>query len=191
MEKIPGADLHDACTRLETQRLPRWQDLPDLDLYMDQVLELTARYMESWSPSDGKGLTAAMINNYVTAGALPKPVKKRYSRRHIARLLVICVLKSSLPIPVIRALLSEEMPDGSEETFYTAFCRTFEQTCAEAARHAENEQETLSPAVSAALRARAEQALALRLAYEAYPGKQGQKECRDIKRTDHGLGRGA
>ena len=103
-----------------------------------------------------------MVNNYVMMGALPKPVKKRYSRRHLAQLLVICVLKSTLPIASIHALLCREMPPGGEEAFFDGFCACFESAGAEAARQALAE-EGISPALRAALRAQAEQALALRL----------------------------
>ena len=66
-----------ACGPLETLHLPRWGELPDMELYMDQVLELTARYLAAWPAFDRKGLTASMVNNYVMLGALPKPEKKR------------------------------------------------------------------------------------------------------------------
>ena len=169
MDGYPREALAEACRRLEAQKLPRWRELPDLELYLDQVLELTARYLDAWPAFDRKGLTASMVNNYVMMGALPKPVKKRYSRRHLAQLLVICILKSSLPIASIRDLLRREMPEGGEETFYDGFCACFESAGAEAARLAAEEQEGASPALRTALLAQAEQALALRLCAAFYP----------------------
>ena len=166
----PARDaLREACRQLEAQRLPRWRELPDLELYLDQVLELTARYLEAWPAFDRKGLTASMVNNYVGMGALPKPVKKRYSRRHLAQLLVICILKGCLPIASIRTLLRREMPEGGEEAFYDGFCASFENAGAEAARQAGEKQEGASPALRSALLAQAEQALALRLCAVFYP----------------------
>ena len=164
-----------ACGQLEGQKLPRWRELPDLELYLDQVLELTARYLEAWPAFDRKGLTASMVNNYVMMGALPKPVKKRYSRRHLAQLLVICVLKSTLPIASIHALLCREMPPGGEEAFFDGFCACFESAGAEAARQALAEEEGVSPALRAALRAQAEQALALRLCAVLCPEEPTEK----------------
>ena len=163
MDETERTALAEACRQLEGQRLPRWRELPDLELYLDQVLELTARYLEAWPAFDRKGLTASMVNNYVGMGALPKPVKKRYSRRHLAQLLVICVLKGSLPIAAIRSLLRREMPEGREEAFYDGFCACFEKAGAEAAHLAGEAWEGVSPALRSALRAQAEQALALRL----------------------------
>lgn len=62
---------------LEKFQLPRWNLLPDIDLYMDQVLTMIEKYL---SPlmihEDQKIITAAMINNYVKLGLIPAPVKK-------------------------------------------------------------------------------------------------------------------
>lgn len=175
MEEQTRERLSAACRELEAQRLPRWRELPDLELYLDQVLELTARYLGGWPAFDRKGLTASMVNNYVSVGVLAKPEKKRYSRRHLAQLLVICVLKNSLPIASIRALLRREMPEGGEESFYDGFCACFESAGAEAARQAASPQEEGSPALRAALRAQAEQALALRLCAVLYPEPAPEK----------------
>ena len=176
MDEQTREQVNAVCRELEGQRLPRWRELPDLELYLDQVLELTARYLEAWPAFDRKGLTASMVNNYVMMGALPKPVKKRYSRRHLAQLLVICVLKCALPIASIHALLRREMPPGGEEAFFDGFCACFESAGAEAARQALAEEEGVSPALRAALRAQAEQALALRLCAVLYPEQPPQEK---------------
>ncbi len=175
MDRETEAAVAEACRRLEGQRLPRWGELPDLELYLDQVLELTGRYLGAWPAFDRKGLTASMVNNYVMMEALPKPVKKRYSRRHLAQLLVICILKSTLPIASIHALLRREMPPGGEEAFFDGFCACFESAGAEASRQALAEEEGVSPALRAALRAQAEQALALRLCAVLCPEEPPEK----------------
>lgn len=155
--------LDAVCARLSARRLPRWEELPDLELYMDQVLSLTERYLGGYPGFDRKGLTASMVNNYVKQGVVPPPVKKRYARAQLSRLLMVCVLKASLPIEAIRRLLPEE--DGA--AFYNAFCEGFEAAAgaaAEAARSAGNS--ALPPPCAAALRAQAEQALARELCAE-------------------------
>lgn len=51
---------------LAAQRLPRWDELPDIDLYLDQVLTLLDKYLGPFLPENGgHALTASMINNYV------------------------------------------------------------------------------------------------------------------------------
>ena len=57
--------LEENCSLLAGHTLPRWAELPDLPLYMDQVLGLMERYLGAYPGFDGKGLTASMVNNYV------------------------------------------------------------------------------------------------------------------------------
>ena len=140
-------------------RLPRWAELPDLELYMDQVLLLAERSLGPDASSERKGLTAAMVNNYVKLGLLPPPVKKKYSRAHVARLLMICLLKSVLPIPAAQKLIEAGVRESSEQAFYDRFCECFEQSMAACAPSDPSAAEILR----AALRSRAEQERSLRL----------------------------
>jgi len=157
--------LAETCAALGAHRLPRWRELPDLELYMDQVLSLITRYLGDYPGFDRRGLTASMVNNYVKQGALPPPDKKRYGREHLAGLIVICILKASLPIAAIHDLRAGALESSSEEAFYDAFCALFERVNAEtAAACAKTEGVgTESAVLRAALRAQAEQALAARL----------------------------
>ena len=150
--------------KLAVSSLPRWAELPDLALYMDQVLALMARYLENCPGADGKGLTASMVNNYVKQGVVPPPVKKRYGREHLATLVMLCLLKPILPIASIHTLLDAELKEQSLETCYDAFCALYAQAGLAAAEAQTGS--ALSPSdriLCAALRAQAEQALTLRL----------------------------
>lgn len=164
------------CERSAERRLPRWAELPDLELYMDQVLSLVERYLGDYPGR--RGLTAAMVNNYVKLGVMPAPVKKKYTRTHLAHLLVICTLKASLPIDSIRRMMAESLRAGAESEFYDAFCEQFEQTAREAAEAATAQLRTGGPLIvplyRTALRAQAEQALAVEL-YEAALGEEKKK----------------
>ena len=160
--------LAETCELLSRQSLPRWRELPDLDLYMDQILSLVGRYLGDYPGFDGKGLTASMVNNYVKQQVMPAPVKKKYTKTHLAYLLVICLLKPVLPIPAIRQLLADALAAQSEEAFYDGFCQQFEESCRAAAESNADGAESREDALCrAALRAQAEQALALRLAASA------------------------
>jgi hypothetical protein len=70
--------------------LPRWDELPSIELYKEQVLELLD---QSLKPLGLKPITASMINNYTKLGWIPAPVKKKYSRKHVAHIFVIAILK--------------------------------------------------------------------------------------------------
>ncbi len=147
---------------LARQRLPRWDALPDLELYMDQLLSLMERYLGACPGFDRKGLTAAMVNNYVKLGAMPPPVKKRYTRVHLACLVMICILKASLPMDVIRELLTQSVINGDAKTVYDRFCDEFERVAQETEQAVKGDAEIFG-VYRAALRAQAEQALALKL----------------------------
>ena len=160
MAENGGKTPAEICRRLGERRLPRWEELPDLELYMDQVLSLAARYLEE----EPRALTASMVNNYVKQGLLPPPVRKRYSRLHLAELLMVCVLKSSLSMSDIAALLSPARRDGQEEALYSAFCALYaEEYAAAAERCAAREEPGPVMLCRAALRSGAEQALARQL----------------------------
>ena len=143
------AELKSICETLAGRTLPRWEALPDLELYMDQVTSLVGRYLNA-----DRELTASMVNNYVKHKVMPAPVRKKYTREHLAYLIVICTLK-----PVLLA-------DRELQSFYDAFCDLFEESCRETAkRHLKTE--AASPAgmlCRAALYAGAEQSLALQTA---------------------------
>ena len=83
------------------------EDIPKIDLYMDQVLTfLGARLRRTARKSDAdKLLTKTMINNYVKNKVMIPPVKKKYSRDHILLLLVIYYMKSFLAIDDIRKIV--------------------------------------------------------------------------------------
>ena len=57
---------------LEAPQLPSWESLPQLDLYMDQVIVLMERYLALFSDGKDKLITPSMINNYVKLGSFPR-----------------------------------------------------------------------------------------------------------------------
>ena len=179
MEENSIAVLKENCSNLAEHTLPRWNELPDLPLYMDQVLGLIERYLGAYPGFDGRGLTASMVNNYVKLGVMPPPVKKKYSRVHLGHLIAICLLKSCLPIASIQKLIAYELEIASPEAVYDHFCDTFERTnraAAEAALHETESLNTLlSPLYHAALLAQAEQALALKLFSAYFPPDEKSK----------------
>ena len=76
-------------------------------------------------------LTPSMINNYVKDGVLPRPEKKKYSRDHLALLLVICTLKSVLSLPQIDAIIRGLTEGLTVEEQYPAFVGAHEKSLEE------------------------------------------------------------
>ncbi len=103
-------------------RLPRWEELPELELYMDQVIAFTEKHLQFFSADGTKVITPSIINNYVKLGIIPAPVRKRYSRTHLAYLIMVCTLKQILPIPTVQALISRKVQRFSVDTVYNNFC---------------------------------------------------------------------
>lgn len=114
---------------LEKFDLPDWDSLPQLDLYMDQVILLLGRYLSPMAGEE-KYVTASIINNYVRMKVMPPPVKKRYSRMHLAYLIIICTLKQSLSISSIQRLLPAGHGEEDARTLYTDFVRQYRASVA-------------------------------------------------------------
>ena len=100
---------------------PKWEDIPNIDLYLDQVLLYVNQVCAPVSPDKDKGLTASMVNNYVKHGYLTKPDKKKYQRKQIARLIAITTLKSVFSIQEIAQTLNTLQTQASSEQLYDAF----------------------------------------------------------------------
>lgn len=82
-------------------------DIPNIDLYMDQVTTFMDKKLRSASryPGEDKILTKTMINNYAKNDLLPPPIKKKYSKEHVLLLIFIYYYKSILSINDIQTLL--------------------------------------------------------------------------------------
>ncbi|MEE0409511.1 MAG: DUF1836 domain-containing protein [Clostridia bacterium] len=70
------AEIEDVLTNYS---LPSWDALPDIDLYMDQVVSVVTKYLDVPRTAIGvtRSITPAMINNYVKLGIIPPPKKKK------------------------------------------------------------------------------------------------------------------
>ena len=100
---------------------PEWDEIPNIDLYLDQVLLYVNQVCEPISSGSEKGLTASMVNNYVKHGYLTKPEKKKYQRQQIARLIAITTLKSVFSIQEIAQTLNTLQTETNSEQLYNAF----------------------------------------------------------------------
>lgn len=142
--------------------LPKWEELPDIDLYMDQVIALMNRYLDNRTKD--KMITPSMVNNYVKMKVMPAPVKKKYTREHLMYLIVICVLKQVMPLSSVETVLK----DGLEQTEPAVFYGRFRELYGDAFRTAAEETISMTAAgasrtdamLSLAMKAQAEQNLA-------------------------------
>lgn len=116
---------------LESYRLPAWEEIPDIGLYMDQVVTLVKGYLDYMPPElkEEQIITPAAINNYVRKKIMPEPVKKKYYRNHIAYLIMVCSLKQSLSIPMLKTMIPNGL-DGEElKKIYSAYVVRHRLSC--------------------------------------------------------------
>ena len=104
-------------------RLPAWEEIPNLGLYMEQVLALLTEYLDYLPPElkEEQFITAATINNYVRNRYMPKPYKKKYYRIHIAYLVMICTLKQSLTIATLTKMIPADIPEEEVREIYNSY----------------------------------------------------------------------
>lgn len=130
-------------------KLPRWGELPEIDFYMDQVIEFTEKHLSIFSGEDsGKLISPSIINNYVKLKIIPPPTKKRYSREHISLLLIICILKPIMPIASIQNLVDIQLKSNSLENVYNRFCNEQEFISEKAIETANNNMSSLLESTS-------------------------------------------
>ena len=113
----------DLAQRLVGFHLPRYAELPDMGLYLEQ----TAKYInQCLAPLGCLEVTGSMIRNYVKMGLASHPVKKQYYAEQIAHLLSVTVLKSALPLDHIKLLFERQKRIYTDQTAYDYFCMEME-----------------------------------------------------------------
>ncbi len=92
---------------LERADIVKESEIPNINLYMDQVTTLMEKYLADKKRfPDDKIMTKTMINNYVKNDLMPSPDKKFYNKDHILMLIFIYYLKNILSIKDIKTLLT-------------------------------------------------------------------------------------
>lgn len=120
-KKESETTLAELRSELSSSRPEAWDQIPDIDLYMDQVIMFMQRQHIGLEISSEETLTSAMINNYIKSGILPRANGKKYSREHIGYLTAICLLKQILSVSDTGALLSKKMKSEDISVFYDEY----------------------------------------------------------------------
>jgi len=107
---------------------PRWNELPEIELYVDQVVTmLQTNLITLMKDKEVPVVTASMINNYVKQGVLEAPVKKKYNKKHLAYLFVICMFKRMMSISEIGESINIIQKVYTPEDAYNLFCDEIEK----------------------------------------------------------------
>ena len=104
-------------------RLPLYEDIPDVGLYLEQTVKYINSYFDSF---DGMNLTASMVSNYVKKGLVANAVKKQYYREQIAYLFFIAVAKNVLSMENLALFIELQKESYSVKKAYDYFCAELE-----------------------------------------------------------------
>ena len=100
-------------------RLPRYRELPDIGLHLEQVTRYASRYVPSQ-------LTGSMVSNYVKQKLIPGPVKKSYYQESIAYLIFLSYIKAVMPLEDIRLMMEVQKSSYELRVAYDYFCDELE-----------------------------------------------------------------
>jgi len=113
--------------KINNFHIPRWKELPDIDIYLDQLVTYLEKYLNPYIGSeDSPIITKTMVNNYVKQQVIPAPNKKKYRKDHIAHLFVICILKQVYSINNISDLIGLASNTTKLILAYDQFCSELE-----------------------------------------------------------------
>ena len=164
---------------VENYQATEWERLPEIYLYMDQVLTYMDKQLHLFERDEKTSLlTSSMVNNYVKDGVLPRPEQKKYSRDHLAMLTVICMLKQVLSIPdisfMMKSLLENSAKSEMYERFRSAQASALKDVCERVEASATSGEGSLQRlAIELAIEASARRAAAERILSElAKPGEE-------------------
>ena len=126
-------ELQNLKDRMRQERPTPWEDLPDIALYMDQLIAYMSRQLIQYG--EGERLTSAMVNNYIKDGLVPRAEGKRYGPVHLGYLTAVVALKQVLSVRDIGALMGagralEKTPPEQ----YGYFCRALDRALSDTAQ---------------------------------------------------------
>lgn len=170
-------ELQNLKKRMEQERPTPWEDLPDIALYMDQLISYMSRQLIRFHGDSA--LTPAMVNNYIKDGLVPRAEGKRYAPIHLGYLTAVVALKQVLSVKEIGALM--EAGRATEKTppeLYGYFCRALDQALTDTAQTIDPEapeQDLARMALYFAVRSYANQLACQRILSILQPGEEKPK----------------
>ena len=106
---------------LDKVHIPRWNELPNVDLYLDQVVTFINSSLEAFLPCNSGN------DNYVKNHLIDAPIKKKYSKIQCAKIFAICILKQVYSMNEIYNLIDRALKHADVEHAYNRFCSLFEE----------------------------------------------------------------
>lgn len=104
-------------------RLPRYHEIPDVGLYLEQATKYITEYL---NPVLENSITSSMISNYVKKDLIDNPVRKLYGRDQIAYLIFIAIAKNVMSLDGLIHFIALQKRTYSLQIAYDYFCNQFE-----------------------------------------------------------------
>ena len=108
---------------IEGFQLPRYKEIPNVGLYLEQVAKYINSYLNVLGYAD---ITPSMISNYVKQGLVNKPTGKLYYTDQIVHLFFIAVAKNILSMENIGKLFEMQRKVYTDQVAYDYFCSELE-----------------------------------------------------------------
>lgn len=163
---------------MEQERPTPWRELPDISLYMDQLISYMPRQLIRFD--DSSPLTSAMVNNYIKDGLVPRAEGKRYTPEHLGYLTAVAALKQILSVHDTGILLDAGRETGkSSPELYDYFCQALDRALTETAQTIDplaQESDLPRLALDLALRSYANQLACSRILEILQPQKEKKKK---------------
>lgn len=115
--------LKQTASSLQHFRLPRYREIPNVGLYLEQTVNYINDYLDAVLPGC---MTGSMVSNYVKKGLIASAVKKQYSREQIAYLIFIAVAKHVLSLDALQNFIQVQQQSYRVEIAYDYFAAEFE-----------------------------------------------------------------
>lgn len=143
--------LNDFINKIENTKMPKYKKLPDVPLYMDQIINYIKDMLESLGIEEQNEITSFMINNYVKANIIDRPKDKKYSKTQLAYIIAIVFLKKVTSISnvslVVNASKENDKNDDFIEKKYDYFCKLFEENLSETLKYVKLSLDTMQKKV--------------------------------------------
>lgn len=115
-------ELSNYIKEIENFKLPDYKDIPQIPLYMEQVIGYISEVLNPISNGESQPLTPFMVNNYVKAKMITPPVKKKYNTNHIGYLLSVSLLKNVVSMKDLATIIELDKSFTSDkEKLYDYF----------------------------------------------------------------------
>ena len=176
--------------KLEHERPTAWEELPDIALYMDQLISYMPRQLIRFDSEEL--LTSAMVNNYIKDELVPRAEGKRYGKNHLACLTAVCAMKKVLSVKDMGVLMDAVRGGAETEKLYASFTQILDEALCQTAQMIDDQAppEGLPRlALELAMRSYADQlacARVLNILRQRQPAKEKPREKTKKKHEEEG-----